>query len=332
MKNRFGLVTSLLTTLFAFGAFVALAMTLCSLTACAPAGDAAVSPPPPASPMEPSEQVSISLPDPSVRPSEGAVPSLGVPASESVAPPPAQPSAAPSAPALAEVSQTPAQPSISPLNPSFPEIPLDDESKRMPVPDFLDEDQQMLYRQAHSIYSRLFGANVMIAVGMEDKFPDLPNLEERSGIVYTKAVGRYAAWADFDAMIHSLFTDRFWTARNAIQRGERYVNINGALYFLDVSMGGYYRNDNFPDTFQLKSKTDDEIVFTLTGYYSSPWPNEGESVEQRDQRLKDGWDYTLDFNVKLVRTAGGWRFDSFHATAADQEDPETAALLHRLPG
>ena len=131
MKNRFGLVTSLLTTLFAFGAFVALAMTLCSLTACAPAGDAAVSPPPPASPMEPSEQVSISLPDPSARPSEGAVPSLGVPASESVAPPPAQPSAAPSAPALAEVSQTPAQPSISPLNPSFPEIPLDDEQIRL---------------------------------------------------------------------------------------------------------------------------------------------------------------------------------------------------------
>lgn len=241
---------------------------------------------------------------------------------------------APSLPAQTEqppavLSQEPsAQPTVQPTQAAFPEIPLDDDSLGISVPDFLDSDQQLLYRQAHAIYSRLFGANVMIAIGMEDKFPDLPNLEEQNGITYTKAVGRYAAWADFDAMVHSLFTDRFWTARNAIQRGERYVNINGALYFLDASMGGYYRNERFPDTFTLISQTDDEIAFTLTGYYSSPWPGEGETIEARDQRLEDGWDYTLDFNLKLVRTADGWRFDEFHATGADQEDPETAALIN----
>ena len=105
---------------------------------------------------------------------------------------------------------------------------------------------------------------------------------------------------------------------------------DGALYFLDLSRGAYYRNGNFPDTFTLKSKTDDEITFTVIGYYSSPWPNEGESFEERDQRLKDGWEYTIDFNIRLVRTAEGWRFDDFHGTAADQEDPETAALSRKL--
>ena len=32
--------------------------------------------------------------------------------------------------------------------------------------------------------------------------------------------------------------------------------------------------------------------------------------------------YTLDFTIKLVRTADGWRFDEFHSTAGDQIGPE----------
>ncbi len=247
------------------------------------------------------------------------------PTGEAEIPSPSLPAQAGQPPAV--LSQEPsAQPTVQPAQAAFPEIPLDDDSLSIPVPDFLDQDQQLLYRQAHAMYGRLFGGDTSeVCIG---SVPDLDAVAELNGITYTKATGLYAAWADFDAMVHSLFTDRFWTARNAIQRGERFVNIDGALYFLDVSMGGYYRNERFPDTFTLISQTDDEIAFTLTGYYSSPWPNEGETVEARDRRLEDGWDYTLDFNLNLVRTAEGWRFDEFHATAADQEDPETAALIN----
>lgn len=209
--------------------------------------------------------------------------------------------------------------------PTAAEPPLDEASLAAAVPDFLDADQQLLYRRAHCVYGHLFGGDTAYACIWEedDKYPSGWGEVEYKGIGYTKATGRYAAWADFDALVHSVFTDRCWIDLNAIQRGERYINIDGAMHFLLASRGMYYYNDNFPDTFQLISKTDDEITFTLTGHYSSPWPNEGESSEDRDKRLTSGWDYTIDFSIKMVRTADGWRFDMFHNAAADQEEPES---------
>lgn len=321
MRKQLGILSVLFASLCAVCAYVMLAAILCTLTACTPTGNAAALPSPAASlPARPG-QLSA---DPSLEPSLELPSDLSPEQSAPVPEPAFQPSALPSTEPPPVLSAPPAAQQAA-----FPQIPLDDYSLSIPVPDFLDEGQQLLYRQAHEIYSRLFGANVDIVIGTEDKFPELKDVVEYKGIAYAKATGLYAAWADFDAMVHSLFTDSFWNYRNAIQRGERYINIDGALYFLDLSRGAYYRNGNFPDTFTLISKTDGEISFTVTGYYSSPWPREGESLEARDQRLKDGWEYTLDFNIKLVRTADGWRFDSFHGTTADQEDPETAALSRK---
>lgn len=265
-------------------ALAALALILCALTACAPTGDTAVSAPAAASPP------------PAPGPSEPPQPSPQSPA-------PAQP-------------QESVLPASAPA--PFPEIPLDDYSLSIAVPDFLDADQQLLYRQAHAMYSCMFGGDTSgICLGEEDQFPNLNDLAEQNGITYTKATGRYAAWPDFDAMIHALFTDQFWTRRNS----QVFIGIDGALYYLNAARGSYYRNKNFPDTFRLDARTGDEIAFTLTGYYSSPWPAEGESSQQRDQRLRDGWEYTMDFPIRLVRTADGWRFDEFHTTAGDQKGP-----------
>lgn len=294
--------------------FLVLALVLGSMTGCKPAGDITVSTPPAPS-MEASERPSA---DPSLELSEPPAPS--VPASDVISLPPVQPTA-----------QPPAQ-SAPPSNPhaqaAVPEIVLSERSLNIPVPDFLDKDQQLLYRQAFEIYTSLFGGDTSgVCMGDEDKFPDMAETVERNGIPYTKATGRYAVWADFDAMIHSVFTNNFWRGRNS--RGDNYstfIGIDGALYYVNAAKGHYYRNENFPDTFKLNSKTDDEIIFTLTGYYSSPWPNEGETSEQRDQRLLNGWEYTLDFEIKLVRTADGWRFDQFYGTAADEKEPEALMM------
>lgn len=297
-------------------AFLAAALLLGSLNGCSHMGGTEItSPPPPASSTAPFEQ-----------PSSDPASIQNSPASEAVTPPLAQPSAAqPSAqntPSSEPASQSPV-PSISiPAAVTFPEIPMDDYTRNSPVPDFLDKDQQLLYRQALYVYNHLFGGDTSeVCIGNEDKFPDKEYTVTRNGILYTKATGRYAVWTDFDGMIHSVFTDNFWTGCND---DIVFINIDGTLYYLDAAMGREYRNENFPDTFKLNSKTDNEIVFTLTGYYSSPWPNEGETSEQRDQRLKNGWEYTLDFTIKLVRTADGWRFDEFHSTAGDQVGPEEA--------
>lgn len=57
-----------------------------------------------------------------------------------------------------------------------------------------------------------------------------------------------------------------------------------------------------------------------------PRPNEGKTSEQQDQRLKNGWEYTLDFTIRLVRTADGWRFDQFYGTAADEKELEALMM------
>lgn len=306
MKKQFMILPGFLKTSRMVCAFLVLALVLGSMTGCKPTEDITVSSPPALS-VEPTEQPSA---DPSLELSEPPAPS--VPASDVISLPPSQPTAQPPAQS--------APPSKPPAQATFPEIVLSERSLNIPVPDFLDKDQQLLYRQAFEIYTSLFGGDTSgVCMGDEDKFPDMAETVERNGIPYTKATGRYAVWADFDGMIHSVFTDHFWTERNA---GTVFVNIDGALYFLNAAKGHYYRNENFPDTFKLNSKTDDEIIFTLTGYYSSPWPNEGETSEQRDQRLKNGWEYTIDFEIKLVRIAGGWRFDQFYGTAADEKEPE----------
>lgn len=306
MKKQFMILPGFLALPRMVCAFLVLALVLGSMTGCKPTEDITVSSPP-ASSVEPTEQPSA---DPSLELSEPPAPS--VPASDVISLPPSQPTAQPPAQS--------APPSKPPAQATFPEIVLSERSLNIPVPDFLDKDQQLLYRQAFEIYTSLFGGDTSgVCMGDEDKFPDMAETVERNGIPYTKATGRYAVWADFDGMIHLVFTDHFWTERNA---GTVFVNIDGALYFLNAAKGHYYRNENFPDTFKLNAKTDDEIIFTLTGYYSSPWPNEGETSEQRDQRLKNGWEYTIDFEIKLVRIAGGWRFDQFYGTAADEKEPE----------
>ena len=207
--------------------------------------------------------------------------------------------------------------------------PLDEDSLNAAVPDFLDEDQQLLYRRARCVYNHLFGPSTedfdYWTEGDDHYFYAAGDLDV-NGISYARCRGRYSNWADFDAMVRSIFTDGCWTTLN----GDRYVNVDGTLYFAYGDRGSYYYNRRFPDTFTLVSKTDDEIVFTLTGHYSSPWPNEGESFEERDHRLESGWDYTYDFPIRMVRTEDGWRFDTFHAALADQVAPEEATL--QAPG
>lgn len=199
--------------------------------------------------------------------------------------------------------------------------PLDGKSLSAAVPDFLDEEQQFLYRRAYCVYNHLFGLNSEDFEHWTEADEwyryEIGEMEYR-GVPYTRALGRYAKWEDFDALVHSVFTDEFWEERNQ----HRYVNFDGTLFFIYGSKGGYYYNKNFPDTFTLVSKTEDEICFTLTGHYSSPWPREGETYEDRDKRLESGWDYTWDFPVRMVRTEDGWRFDEFHTAHADQVAPE----------
>ena len=113
--------------------------------------------------------------------------------------------------------ETPASPPVLELS---QELPLTDEELEQPVPDFLDEDLQQLYRRARNVYDHLF----IETVGCEYRdtfqpgtFPDAPEeaFEEQGGS-YRYASGPYQSWADLDALVHSVFTDRLFQELNAM--------------------------------------------------------------------------------------------------------------------
>ena len=213
--------------------------------------------------------------------------------------------------------------SPSPVQEPAVSIPLNEEAQAIPVPSFLDEEQQTLYRQAYSLYSHMFGGETTAIEYPElepEQAVDWSEYEtvELDGMLYYVSRGPFADWADFDAAVHAVFTDTFWAEKNAYSI---YREWEGKLCFLDASRGaGYYYNEYFPDEFVLESQTDSEIDFTLIGHYSPVWPREGESYEERDARLAREYDYTLEFPIRMVLTEEGWRFEEFHAALADEAE------------
>lgn len=223
------------------------------------------------------------------------------------------------------------------------EPPLQEGDLAIAAPDFLSEEQQMLYRRARFLYQSMFGGETTrIDELVSDDAPPRPDPDpyesvELDDYIYVLAKGRYSRWDDFDTVVHSVFTDAFWDYRN-LRLGDNgtvpiYRDIDGRLGIVELSRGsGYYYNENFPDEFRLNSQTDSRIEFTLIGHYSLIWPREGETFEERDQRRAREYEYTLEFPIKMVLTENGWRFDEFHSALADEEErivpvkPETSHI------
>lgn len=100
---------------------------------------------------------------------------------------------------------------------------------------------------------------------------------------------------------------------------------DGYTYTLGSQYGDNYYNPRFPDTYTLIEKTEDKIVFTVTGHYSMIFPNGDETLEERDQRLETAPDWETDYPITMVRTEDGWRFQEFHVPS----DPADANLHGR---
>lgn len=198
-------------------------------------------------------------------------------------------------------------------------IPLD-EYAQATVPDFLDEDQQLLYHQALVMYAHIFGATSESA----DSWPGHPGSYggkepvDYNGSRYWPATGLYSRWSDFEEAVLSVFTQDFWKSRNEQAAYSTYVNIDGVMHYLDWARGSGGYNDNFPPTFRLVERTDDTISFIMTGYYSDSRQFYGiASDEEIAAWLSAGWEYSIEFPMRMVRTERGWRFDEFHSARTD---------------
>lgn len=191
------------------------------------------------------------------------------------------------------------------------------------APDFLDEEQRLLYQQAYRLHLAMFGGETT-GIDMTfpreegDNAPDAPEAlyqPEGAELAYLASTGALRRWADFEHAVYSVFSADFWAKENA---EPIYIGHDGWLYILDASYGDQCYNENFPDTFRLVEQSQERIIFEVTAHYSYPWPRGDESYAQRDERLKTSYEYTVTYPVTLVLLDCGWRVDEFNtANSAD---------------
>ena len=150
------------------------------------------------------------------------------------------------------------------------EPPLQEADWDIAVPDFLTEDQQLLYRKAYNLYNLFLGESARV-----DSYPMpdgsspgfYPIKETINGVEYYMAQGRYRDWDTFLEMVHSVYTDELFELLNQNSSGNPiYLEQNGALFYLDTT---YITHPGklYNETFELVSQTDDEIMFLVSDQF-----------------------------------------------------------------
>ena len=186
------------------------------------------------------------------------------------------------------------------------EPPLDEYALAAAVPDFLTEEQQLLYRRAFAIFDAFEGMTENIeAFPLADGTPYVwtPATETLTieGPTYIRARGRYRWYQDFEQTGLQLFTPEYFEEL----RRWGFLNIDGYLYYIDAAKGSNhgYVPEEMPDAFELVSQTEDAITFNLIGHYYVDGYQQG---VQRTQYT------TASFPIRMVRQGGQWRFAEFH--------------------
>lgn len=181
------------------------------------------------------------------------------------------------------------------------EPPLSYSAKTSPPPDFLDEEQQYLYLRAKTIYSTIRKSTTSI----DDRFPPKEQsgpvqyeiVQDENGFSYHISTGRYRRWADFEAMMRSIFTEEyFYTLIEVGGECPIIFEKDGLLCYQEADAGGRWRYQT-PDEYNLLEKTETSITFEVIGHYES---REYEDVIE-----------TEAFPIRMVRTEEGWRFSEF---------------------
>lgn len=192
------------------------------------------------------------------------------------------------------------------------------------TPKFLGDGLRALYRQASYLYYHLFGENTagICDMGTPSLWPsglyDPAEAIERDGLTYLRATGQFARWDDLMAAVDGLFTRGFWNACNQWDGHELFINVDGDTYFLPASRP---QGDLFgagPTPFTPVEQTEGSVTVTLTVGYNEY--REGEDETAWSQRVGRGYDYTVDYPIRYVNTADGWRLDEFHYGRTDQRD------------
>ncbi len=187
------------------------------------------------------------------------------------------------------------------------------------TPRMLGDGMRALYRQASWLYYHLFGESTweICQLGTQySAFYDPADTVERDGLTYIRATGQFARWDDLMAAVDGLFTRDFWDSCNQWDGHALFINVDGDTCFLPASRpkGDYCRTKVSP--FTLAEQTEDSVTVALTAGYNRY--REGEDEAAWGRRLERGYDYTVDYPIRYVKTADGWRLDEFHYGRTDQ--------------
>lgn len=203
---------------------------------------------------------------------------------------------------------TPTAPSLA------EEPPLSEWTLAQPVPEFLNEEQQALFLHAFEASSFLFCGTD----GYEHFLPEAGTQMTTKYVVidnmtYRVAQGRYARWEDFKAMMDGLLTAEYQDSLLNITIGgisyPLFISTeDGRLCFLEtqVSSDLEYSWCDTPDSYELVSQSEDEIVFDIIGHYVHL---SSEVVDGKPVPLDE---YTLSYPIRMVKTDAGWRVAQFH--------------------
>lgn len=125
--------------------------------------------------------------------------------------------------------------------------------------------------------------------------------------------GSITTWDDFETAMLGLFTPEYLEELNinitVLEDGttRRYVCFADYQGQLAFTVGARGSNPAYlgPDTFELISRTEDEIRFYLIGTYHAEEENEEGELVWTEETTQE------KYEIVLTRTENGWRFSKF---------------------
>lgn len=170
------------------------------------------------------------------------------------------------------------------------------------LPDFLTEEQKILYKQADAIFP-CFNGDSMGAdffVLHKGESVSCKAVEADNGYDYMPVIGKYHKWENFRNMILNVFTEELFQTLNCGSNFDTFIEIDGNTYniFADKGCGDEYYTD-----YELLSMTEEEVRFQATYHYDYGTDNLDEQIFPKQ----------LTAEFILQNTENGWRFSKFNS-------------------
>lgn len=194
---------------------------------------------------------------------------------------------------------------------------LSSQDLQVPVPDFLTDEQKLLYLRAYKMMLIRIGT---YAIDDTQYFPcDNPDTTRTytdtisvDGYEYTPALNHYRQWDSFYSTLRGIFTEGFLDSDYLSFDGVTYFRpIEGNMYYISTErcFDPGYNQDSTSMDFTLQEETPDKIVIQVTATYAI---DESSSQAFRQAVLDGLISNTKNYSITLVRSDDGWRFSQFN--------------------